>query len=278
MVKVIAHRGLRSEKPENTLDAIAAALSCPGIHAVEFDVELSRDKQAVVLHQETVVPNADGTAIEPASRNFTSRDWVSQYDAPHLSKMNAGSWMGSEFAHLTIPTLAQALALPWNGMTAYIELKDATYWGVRDSTRPAQVVAAAAHRISLFAGSVNVISFNPEILRQLRETLPHIPTTLALWTEWRGRVQDAIREARRCGASTLTLADILVLEDSQWVRIAHQEGVKLHVYPVSPARGEPEFISWTAESQRGTWQKLVDFGVDAIVSDFARETAAQCGT
>jgi glycerophosphoryl diester phosphodiesterase len=274
MVDVIAHRGLRSEKPENTIDAIAEALACPRIHGVEFDVELSRDKQAVVLHQETVVPNADGTAIEPASRNFTTRDWVSEYDASDLSKLDAGSWMRSEFSNLTIPTLADVLKLPWDNITAYIELKDATYWGVRDSTRAVQVVEAACAPISLFTGHVNVISFNPEILRQLRQALPRIPTTLALWTEWRGRIPEAMSEARGCGASTLSLADMVVLEDPEWVRVAHVEGLHLHVYPVSPARGEPEFLSWTAASQKSKWLKLVDLGVDAIVSDFARETAA----
>jgi glycerophosphoryl diester phosphodiesterase len=125
---------------------------------------------------------------------------------------------------------------------------------------------------------VNVISFNPAILQQLRQTLPYIPSTLALWTEWRGRIAAAIGEARGCGASTLSLPDIIVLEDPKWVRIAHQEGLQLHVYPVSPARGEPEFLSWTAESQRATWTKLADLGVDAIVSDFARETIVECCT
>jgi glycerophosphoryl diester phosphodiesterase len=57
MSTIIAHRGLRHEHPENTRDAIAAALRCPGIHGVEFDVELTRDRQPVVLHQETVVPD-----------------------------------------------------------------------------------------------------------------------------------------------------------------------------------------------------------------------------
>jgi len=56
--------------------------------------------------------------------------------------------------------------------------------------------------------------------------------------------------------------------------VTHHHNLKLHVYPVSPARGEPEFDRWTPESQIERWQKLNLLGVDAIISDFARETAA----
>jgi glycerophosphoryl diester phosphodiesterase len=72
MVQVIAHRGLRNEKPENSTEAILAALSLPGIHGVEFDVELTADMHSVVLHQETLVPSAHRQSIELASRNIDS--------------------------------------------------------------------------------------------------------------------------------------------------------------------------------------------------------------
>jgi glycerophosphoryl diester phosphodiesterase len=76
---VIGHRGARNEAPENTIESIAAALSLPGISGVEFDVE--RTDLPVVLHQETMVPNDDRTALVPATRDFVSRDWVSEMPA-----------------------------------------------------------------------------------------------------------------------------------------------------------------------------------------------------
>lgn len=272
MVHVIGHRGLRNEKPENSLAAISEALKLQGMHGVEFDVELTRDKQLVVLHQETVVPNSDFTAIEPAARDFISRDWVIETSAETLLGMDAGSWMGAEFAYLRVPALQEVLELPWGQTTAYIELKDATYWGKRDTTRPAQIVEAALPYLTAFPGPMNVISFNPEMLRELRSKAPHIPTTLALWTEWRGRTCEAIAEAKKCGASTISLPDIVVLEDPNWIQVGNQQAVEIHVYPVSPARGEPEFLGWTASSQVDKWQNLSKLGVDAIISDFARDT------
>lgn len=277
MIDVVAHRGLRSKFPENTLDAIAAALRCPGLHGVEFDVELSRDGYPVVLHQETVVPNSDMTAIEPASRNFTSRDWVFENDTKAITQLDAGSWMGEEFAQVKVPTLQQVFNLSWGHVTAYIELKDATYWGTRDPQRPARVVASAYEEMAAFSGQLNAISFNPEILKELHGRLPQIPTTLALWTEWSGKIVEAVREARSCMASGLTLPDILILKEPEWVETLHREGLKLHVYPVSPARGEPEFSNWTAESQLDKWRTLRDLGIDALVSDFAAESVELLG-
>lgn len=274
MVHVIGHRGLRNEKPENSLVAISEALKLQGIHGVEFDVELTRDKQPVALHQETVVPNSDFTRIEPAARDFISRDWVIENFAETVLKMDAGSWMGSEFAHLKVPALNEVLELPWGQTTAYVELKDATYWGKRDTSRPAQIVEAALPYITAFSGLINVISFNPEILRELRSKAPHIPTTLALWTEWRARIGEAIAEAKNCGASTISLPDIVVLEAPNWIQAVHQQTMSIHVYPVSPARGEPEFLNWTASSQIDKWQNLNKLGVDAIITDFARETVS----
>lgn len=272
MVDIIAHRGLRSELPENTLPAISSALELPGMYGVEFDVEITGDGCPVVLHQETVVPNSQYTRIEPAARNYTSRDWVIETTGAMTLAMDAGSWMSETFSQHKIPSLKQVLDLSWGETIAFVELKDATYWGQRDLLRPAQVVAAAGPFLAAFQGSAQVISFNPEVLCELRRCLSHIPTTLALWTEWRFRSAEAMAEAKRCGASTVSMPDLLVIEDPRWICEAHDRGIKVHVYPITPARGEAEFLNWTARSQMEKWETLSERGVDALVTDFARET------
>ena len=183
-----------------------------------------------------------------------------------------GRRVDAAFAHVKVPTLGDVLGLPWGRVTAYVELKDATYWGKRDPSRPDQVVDAALPHLTAFPGSIDVISFNPEILRRLQTRIPGIATTLALWTEWRSRINEAVEEAKGCGASTISLPDVMILEDHDWIKVVHESGLKIHAYPVSPARGEPEFLSWTAESQVDTWKRLYQLGVNAILSDFARET------
>jgi len=272
MTDIIAHRGLRNEKPENSVESILAALCLPAVHGVEFDVELTGDRQVVVLHQETLVPNPDHTRIELAPRNFVSRDWVIEMLAKDVVAMDAGSWMDARFSHVKVPSLSDVLELPWGEVTAYVELKDATYWGERDASRPSAIVDAALPHLTAFAGPIDVISFNPEILREVRARAPRLHTTLALWTEWQLRVDEAIVEATGCGASTISLPDAMILAEPHWIKFAHERGLKIHAYPVSPARGEPEFLTWTPETQREKWLRLSQLGVDAILSDFARET------
>ncbi|NCB35834.1 MAG: glycerophosphodiester phosphodiesterase, partial [Clostridia bacterium] len=52
-MKRIAHRGLSGLHPENTLEAFAAALPYRP-DAIELDVQLTRDGQVVIFHDETL--------------------------------------------------------------------------------------------------------------------------------------------------------------------------------------------------------------------------------
>jgi glycerophosphoryl diester phosphodiesterase len=56
---VIAHRGDSFARPENTLLSFASALEA-GAALVEFDVQLTRDQQVVVIHDPTVERTTDG--------------------------------------------------------------------------------------------------------------------------------------------------------------------------------------------------------------------------
>jgi glycerophosphoryl diester phosphodiesterase len=50
----LAHRGDWRHAPENSLEALEAAMAVPGCDGVEFDVRLSADGVPVVLHDETL--------------------------------------------------------------------------------------------------------------------------------------------------------------------------------------------------------------------------------
>ena len=50
---LVAHRGYRSRYPENTLEAIEAAIEA-GADAVEFDIQFSRDGEPMIFHDETL--------------------------------------------------------------------------------------------------------------------------------------------------------------------------------------------------------------------------------
>ena len=58
----IAHRGFRSRYPENTMLAFRKAVEA-GCDGIEFDVHLSKDGEAVIIHDEAVDRTTDGTGL-----------------------------------------------------------------------------------------------------------------------------------------------------------------------------------------------------------------------
>ena len=58
----IAHRGFRSRYPENTMLAFQKAVDA-GCDGIEFDVHLSKDGEAVIIHDETVDRTTDGAGL-----------------------------------------------------------------------------------------------------------------------------------------------------------------------------------------------------------------------
>ena len=89
--KIIAHRGGGSLAPENTLAGFQCGFN-HGFRAVEFDVMLTRDLVAVVIHDESL------------GRTVAGQGLVSQLLAQELLQRDAGSWLGPDFAASRAPT------------------------------------------------------------------------------------------------------------------------------------------------------------------------------
>ena len=73
---VIGHRGTTVDAPENTLTAFRVA-AASGVHAVEFDVDFTKDGHAVIIHDTTVDRTTDGNGK------------VSEYTLAEIRKLNA---------------------------------------------------------------------------------------------------------------------------------------------------------------------------------------------
>ncbi len=92
----VGHRGAPSHAPENTLASHNAAIAL-GATVVEFDVRYTKDGHFVVIHDRTVNRTTDG------------RGRVSQLTLEEIKTLDAGSWMGPEYAGIRVPTLREAL-------------------------------------------------------------------------------------------------------------------------------------------------------------------------
>lgn len=88
---VVAHRGDCAHAPENTLEALAKGHDA-GADACEIDVQLSRDGQPVVIHDDSLSRTTDVAvrfgADPRAARGFLVRD----FDYAEIRTLDAGSW------------------------------------------------------------------------------------------------------------------------------------------------------------------------------------------
>ena len=93
-----AHRGAMATHPENTLPAFQAAIDA-GAHMIEFDVQLTKDNELVVIHDLSVDRTTDGSG-RVAGLNFAE-----------IRQLDAGSWKSPEFKGERVPTLDEVLEI-----------------------------------------------------------------------------------------------------------------------------------------------------------------------
>lgn len=98
MTKIIAHRGSKGTHPENTLAAFKEAIRV-GADGIELDVQLSKDKQLIVIHDETV------------DRTTNGHGEVGNLTLTELKQLDAGSWFEENPMIQEIPTLLEVLDL-----------------------------------------------------------------------------------------------------------------------------------------------------------------------
>jgi glycerophosphoryl diester phosphodiesterase len=113
----IAQRGNAAEFPENTLPALRSALEL-GAAFVEFDVQLSSDRQPILLNDS----NLNRTAgIDRHAYEMTAQELAEVV-------VNEPQRFDGRYGDVGIPTLAQAVGLlaTYPAATAFVELKRAS--------------------------------------------------------------------------------------------------------------------------------------------------------
>ena len=116
-VKIWAHRGCSMAYPENTLEALRAAAKLRGLTGIEFDIQMSRDGEVVVFHDENVRRMTEGFRDVKDCK---------------LSELRALTIRSVEGTRTTIITLEEALRClkPYCisfGLLLNIELKTSVY-------------------------------------------------------------------------------------------------------------------------------------------------------
>jgi glycerophosphoryl diester phosphodiesterase len=177
---VYGHRGSRAYAPMNTLPAFELALQ-QGAHGIELDVQLSADREPVILHDFTVDGTTDGTgAVKDllfaelrelnAAARFTPMAEPLKGHIPH-------------YPFTMIPTLEEVFSLVKDrapkDFIVNVEIK-APYCGesgeenTEDLNGIEDLVADCIDRYEM-ARNVIISSFNPPTLKRFKALRPHIP-------------------------------------------------------------------------------------------------------
>ena len=100
-VKIFAHRGASAYAPENTLEAFRLAME-QGADGIELDVQMTKDGELVVIHDETIgrVSNGNG-----AVRDYTLEELKQFSVSNHFE----------QYPDVKIPTLREVLELVRRG-------------------------------------------------------------------------------------------------------------------------------------------------------------------
>ncbi|QQO08309.1 glycerophosphodiester phosphodiesterase [Breznakiella homolactica] len=214
-MKVIAHRGYSGLYPENTMLAFkkAAEAGCDGI---EMDVQLSKDGQVVIIHDETV------------DRVTGSSGLVRELTVHELQKLNASGKFGEQFGFNTIPTLDEYCGWVKNlGIFTNIELKcnQFFYEGLAEET----ITVVKKHGIE---DRVLFSSFNHVSLLDCKKIAPGIPCGILV-------AGNGIGNAGYYAAShglEYYHPDIETLT-REAVEDCRSRGIKLNVYTVNDMEG-----------------------------------------
>lgn len=173
-VKIWAHRGCSNRYPENTMAAFQTACELSGLTGIELDVQLSKDGQVVVFHDETT------------DRLMDKKGKVKDFSLQELQQMHFRDWEEAKHTEgesalaqvypMRIPTLEQVLRLvkPYSesrGTKINIELKNSKvpYEGMEEK---------AVRLLEDFEMIPYIVfsSFNGSSLKKIKEIAPSLET------------------------------------------------------------------------------------------------------
>ncbi len=151
-IERIAHRGARTELPENTVAAFERAFA-RGADAIELDVHATRDRVIVVHHDPELTP-----PVSTNGRRIAEMTW----EEVEASRLATG---------FSIPTLTEVLAATPARATAYVEVKGL---GIEDLV--AEVLATSGTRCA-------VHSFDHATIERFKDIAPDVPRGLLFESE-----------------------------------------------------------------------------------------------
>jgi glycerophosphoryl diester phosphodiesterase len=207
---VCAHRGYCLHYPENTLFAFEQA-RLAGATTCEIDLVLTRDGEAIVLHDAMLDRTTDG------------HGFAADHDLADIRALDAAARFGGRFPGVTIPTFTETLLWARQAsMGLVVEMKEHERPDLL-STRVLSVLRETGG-----ADDVMLLSFNHVDLARIKEREPAIRTEAIV----HARHADLIGVLKACGADSVSIElEMFAAEDAVAL---HEAGLSNRVHLPRP--------------------------------------------
>lgn len=208
---VWAHRGASNYAPENTLIAFEKAVEM-GADGIELDVQMTKDGELVVIHDETLERVSD------------KRGWVKDVTYAELKEINVNKNF-PEYGKVTVPTLEQVYLLikPTN-LTINVEIKTGIVFYEEIEER----VIDLTERYGL-SDRVIYSSFNHYTIQKIKKLRPQAVTGM-LYSDGLNGVTSYAREIVNADAMHPALYNI---EYPGFIEACKKNQLKIHVWTVN---------------------------------------------
>ena len=233
---IVAHRGLSKRYPENSYIGLKAALELP-IDMLEIDVHYTKDKQLVVIHDDTI------------DRTSNGRGKVIDYTYEQLQQFDFGIKWGEAFKGTRISKLEDILQLARQySKILLIELKvPQQYPGIED------MLLDVLDRYHMPKRQVILQSFDEESVRSIatKTTEYKLGVLISKKKYWHRlpNFEDISQYADYINPNYSIVT-------KKFIDGAHQVNLKVMPYTVNEAKAA---------------QSLIKLGVDSIITDIPDE-------
>lgn len=182
-MKIWAHRGCSQRYPENTILSFEKAASIDGLEGIELDIQLSKDGQLVVIHDERVDRTTEGVG------------YVKDYTLAELKRFHiyADSNPAQE-----IPTMREVFELLKERMKAGLRLNIELKTGIIDYPGIEEKIADMVGEYNL-GSQIVYSSFYAKTLERIHALQPEVEIGIL-----DSKVSDCLWKAKGgCGATAL---------------------------------------------------------------------------
>jgi len=223
---VIAHRGFSGSAPENTLIAFLKALEI-GSDMVELDVQLSKDREVMVFHDDTLERTTNGWGR------------VVDYTLTDLKTLDAGSRLAAQFAGERIPTLREVLDLVRGRCLVNIEIKHPNH-GLYPITDLVDRALLEVKNVGML-DEVIFSSFNPSALDWIKKNEPLVRVAVLFHHSWRSLTEVTGGKDYK----VLNLRKDYLTEEK--IAQIHHQGLKVNVYTLNSDEELEQFVRWQVD-------------------------------